>query len=74
MCDQRIEANDPILSHDELIEKLKRWEHFMDDFMTVQVYTEDTNEVIVSVDITDEGTKGIVKDGFKMSIDGIDVD
>lgn len=45
MCDQRIEANDPILSHDELIEKLKRWEHFMDDFMT----DEELNEVLEEI-------------------------
>lgn len=41
--------------------------------MTVQVYKEDTLEVIASVDI-DEETKGIVKDGYKIRVDGVDLD
>ena len=41
--------------------------------MTVQVYNEETKEVIASVDI-DEETKGIVKDGYKVRIDGVDLD
>lgn len=41
--------------------------------MTVQVYKEDTLEVVASVDIAEE-TKGIVKDGYKIRIDGVDLD
>lgn len=37
--------------------------------MTVQVYDAETKEVIASVDIGDE-VKGIVKDGYAISIDG----
>lgn len=37
--------------------------------MTVQVYNEETKEVIASVDIAEE-TKGIVKDGYAVMVDG----
>lgn len=41
--------------------------------MTVQVYKEDTLEVVASVDI-DEETKGIVKDGYAVMVDGVKIE
>ncbi len=40
--------------------------------MTVQVYDAETKEIIASVDIGDE-VKGIVKDGYAISVDGKEV-
>lgn len=44
--------------------------------MTVQVYNEETKEVIASVDVVDiaDEINGIVKDGYKIRIDGVDLD
>lgn len=41
--------------------------------MTVQVYKEDTLEVIASVDVVDiaDEINGIVKDGYAIMIDGV---
>lgn len=41
--------------------------------MTVQVYIKGSDEIIASVDIDGNGTKGIVKDGYAISVDGEEV-
>lgn len=41
--------------------------------MTVQVYIKGSDEIIASVEIGDE-VKGIVKDGYAISVDGEEVE
>lgn len=42
--------------------------------MTVQVYIKGSDNIIASVDIDENGTKGIVKDGYAISVDGEEVE
>ncbi len=41
--------------------------------MTVQVYIKGSDEIIASVEIDENGTTGIVKDGYAISVDGEEI-